>query len=508
MNNGCMPKIVLATLNASFGHSSLALRYLKANLGELGDEAEIREYVIAQRPIDIAAALLKGSPKIIGLGVYIWNVVQTSHVLSLLKKISPKTKLVVGGPEVSYEKNHPIVAKADYVVAGEGEEGFRRLCEQLLKGSQPLQRWIPEIQPNVNELTLPYHLYTESDIAHRAIYVEASRGCPYKCEFCLSSIAKKVRQFDLERFLAEMQTLMDRGVRQFKFIDRTFNLNIKVANKILQFFLDRADLGLFVHFEMVPDRFPDELREIVSKFPAGSLQFEVGVQTFDPETGKRISRRLDETALIRNMNFLIDETNVHVHADLIAGLPGEDFATFASGFDKLVATKPQEIQVGILKRLHGTPIIRHETEWALVFDEEPPYEVLHTKTMSFAELRKVKRFARLWDLVANSGNFRDSYSLIWQEGRPFSEFMTFTEWLEGEVGAFHKIALGRLAQLLLNYLVEQKGMDEAKVGPLIAADYARPGRNLPKALAVFVKSVPQSAAPEATPKRQARHLRS
>jgi radical SAM superfamily enzyme YgiQ (UPF0313 family) len=216
-------------------------------------------------------------------------------------------------------------------------------------------------------LALPYDLYTDADIAHRVIYVEASRGCPYECEFCLSSLDVPVRNAPLEPFLTAMQHLLDRGVCQFKFVDRTFNLNLKISSAILRFFLERYRPGLFVHFEMIPDRLPQALRELIREFPPGVLQFEVGIQTFNEQVAKLISRRQDNARAEENLRWLREETGVHVHADLIVGLPGEDMASFAAGFDRLVALGPQEIQVGLLKRLRGTPIVRHDRDWGMVY---------------------------------------------------------------------------------------------------------------------------------------------
>ena len=196
---------------------------------------------------------------------------------------------------------------------------------------------IPAELPDFSQIVLPYDLYTDDDIAHRIIYVEASRGCPFTCEFCLSSLDIPVRQVPLPALLEQLQRLLDRGVKQFKFVDRTFNLNVDVSKAILEFFLARYQPGHFFHFEMIPDRLPESLREIIARFPPGALQFEVGVQTFNEEVGRLISRRQNYEKLADNFRFLRRETGVHIHADLIVGLPGETLESFAAGFDRLIS---------------------------------------------------------------------------------------------------------------------------------------------------------------------------
>jgi len=311
-------------------------------------------------------------------------------------------------------------------------------------------------------------------------------------------------------FLAEMQKLLDRGVRQFKFVDRTFNLNLNVSRSILEFFLERHRPGNFYHFEMIPDRLPEALREIIAKFPPGSVQFEVGIQTFNPEVGKLISRKQDNAKLEENLRFLRENTGVHVHADLIVGLPGENVESFAMGFDRLVALRPQEIQVGILKRLRGTPIMRHDTEWGMVYNPHPPYEILQTKLIDFATMQKLRRFARYWDLVGNSGNFVETTSLIWSnDPSPFQSFMRWSEWLHGQTRRTDSIALARLMELLFAYLTRELNLDGKAVAEALWRDYQRGGRSdKPSFLREFLpeNDTPISRRMRSSLKRQSRHL--
>ncbi len=343
------------------------------------------------------------------------------------------------------------------------------------------------------------------------IYVEASRGCPYECEFCLSSLDVPVRQAAIDEFLAAMESLLARGVRQFKFVDRTFNLNLKTSRAILGFFLERYTPGLFLHFEMIPDRLPDALRDLIGRFPLGSLQFEVGIQTFNDDVAELISRRQDNAKVEENLRWLRDETGVHVHADLIVGLPGETTESFARGFDRLVALGPQEIQVGMLKRLRGTPIVRHNDRWGMIYSPAAPYEILQTGLIDYATMQRLRRFARYWDLVANSGNFVESAHLIWSAGLPFESFMRFSDWLFAVGGKTNGIALKRLAQLLFEYLTREAGCEEMRAAEAIWNDYRRGGRSdRPEFLRPYIPAIAQSnsiaALPTGSLPRQSRHI--
>jgi radical SAM superfamily enzyme YgiQ (UPF0313 family) len=505
-----MPDIVLTTLNAKYIHAAFGLRYLMANLGELKSSACIAEFDINQRPLDIAEVLLASEPKILGFGIYIWNVVETEVVVAAIRKLRPDITIILGGPEVSHETDgQSIVQLADYVITGEADLKFAEVCRLLLRGELPAQRIIHAPLPEMTQISLPYEFYGDDDIAHRIIYVEASRGCPFTCEFCLSSLDVPVRSVELETFLNALQSLIERGVKQFKFVDRTFNLNLNTSRAILEFLLARYQPGMFFHFEMVPDRLPTGLRDLVKQFPAGSLQFEVGIQTFNEEVAGLISRRQKYDKLADNLQFLRSETEIHIHADLIVGLPGESIESFGVGFDRLIAMAPQEIQVGILKRLRGTPIVRHDAEWEMVYASQPPYEILRTKLISFADMQRMRRFARYWDLVGNSGNFVDTAPLLWREvGSPFVGFMKWSDWLFAKTQRTHGVALIKLMKLLLEFLVKEAGVSETDATSALLSDYRRTGHgDTPNFLSPAIQDHETSQPVRRnTAKRQQRHL--
>jgi len=501
-----MPEILLATLNARYIHTAFGLRCLYANLGELQERCEILEFDIKQRAVDIVEELLDLNPKIIGLGVYIWNVTLSTEVVDLLKRLAPDVKVVLGGPEVSYETaTQEIIRRADHVITGEADLAFAELCRSLLAGATPPKVSAASL-PDLAKLTSPYPFYKDQDIAHRVLYVEVSRGCPFSCEFCLSSVDLPVRAFPLGDFLLEMGRLLARGARQFKFLDRTFNLDVRVSVAILEFFLEHWQAGMFLHFEMIPDRFPEALRGLIAKFPPGALQFEVGIQSFNDEVSSNISRRQNVVRLEDNLRFLKQCTGVHVHADLIAGLPGESLESFASGFDRLWRLGPQEIQLGILKRLRGTPIIRHDQTFAMVYSPLAPYELLANRDLDFATLQQVKRVARHWDVLGNSGRFSRTLPLLLGQSRhasPFWNLWDFSQRLHAWMGKNQGISPANLAEQLFLYL-RDAGVDPAVLESSLTADHlAAGGRGCPTFLTP--PASPRTTLPSAANRRQLRH---
>ncbi len=440
--------ILLTTLNAKYIHASLGLRYLYANLAELQDRAKIQEFTINQRPIDIIEILLKDSPKIIGFGVYIWNCQQTLEVIQLLKCVAPEIKIILGGPEISYEtESQDLYRISDYVIKGTADLSFAQLCRDIIAGKAPTKKILHSKSFQLDQLEYPYQWYNQEDIQHRVTYIEASRGCPFKCEFCLSSLDKTAYPFDLDLFLSQMETLYQRGARHFKFVDRTFNLKIKSSLRVLDFFLDKKDEDLFLHFEVIPDHLPEALKQKLMLFPEGSLQFEVGIQTFNTEVQKRISRRQNNDKSKQNLIWLRENTHAHIHADLIFGLPGETLESFAESFNQLYACRPHEIQMGILKRLRGSPIIRHIEAFDMRFSPVPPYSILSNKEVSFEQMQRINRFARYWDMIGNSGRF--SHSLKWLlMDEAFYRFLTLSDWLYAKTAQTHRINLKRLYELV------------------------------------------------------------
>ena len=484
--------IILSTINAKWIHPSLALRLLKANLGSLEDSCEIIEFNLRQPLVEIIGVLTSAGSRILGISVSIWNNTATVRLLEELHKVWSSTGkrpvVVLGGPEVSHlQPDAEIFRYADYVIRGEGEDAFRELCENILANRlhngqsssvMPAPQFTNAENADVSKIKSGYHLYTDEDAAKKLIYVESSRGCPFNCEFCLSAVKEQggaLREFPLEPFLAEMDVLIRRGVKTFKFLDRTFNVNIKRSLRIMEFFLEKVKErkkrqdSLVVHFEMVPYLFPAELREMLSRFPPETLRLEIGIQTLNGEAASRIKRSggmgqsFTPEEELETLRFLRQKTTAIIHADLIAGLPGEDLASFGKGFDNLWLAlsdeeKPPavtrelraEIQLGILKLLPGAPIQRHNNAFRMRYNPAPPYEVLETSVMSKDELKQVKNFARFWEIIVNRNLSSDYIKKI--SGKPvFEKFMALSDSLYARFGRNWGIDRNELLEAVKNY---------------------------------------------------------
>ena len=475
--------IILTTINAKWIHSSLALRLLKANLGSLKEKCEIVEFALRQPLGEKIQPLLAANPRILGISVSVWNHAQTIELLEELRKAwVVKPVVVLGGAEVSYlHSEAKIFQFADYIIRGEGETAFRLLCENLLRDENNFPRpaakeIVSSEHVNLSKIETAYHLYTDEDIFKKLIYVESSRGCFFNCDFCSSSNDNSVRDFPIERFLEEMNILIQRGVKTFKFLDRSFNSNIKRAIQIMEFFLNKTERQIssldntpfVVHFEMVPSVFPPELRQILARFPPGALRIEIGIQSLNMEVSSRIGRAWNPEKELEALRFLRVETNAVIHADLIAGLPGEDLASLGRGFDRLFNVLNMssvdaqehrfEIQLGILKLLPGTPLARHNEKYGMCYNQQPPYEVTKTSSISAFDISRVKNFARFWELIVN----RRLIKL--PENKPvFNNFMKLSDSLYDHFGRNWGIDKTELLCKLNSGLVQQLAVSSDKV---------------------------------------------
>ncbi len=495
-----MSAIVLATFSARYQHAAFGLRYLQANLGELQADSALLEFDLQTAPALAAAKILAPAPRLVGLGAYIWNIPQTAALLAALRRAAPQLTLVLGGPEISYAtETHPLTPLADYVICGEADLTFAALCRAVLAGAPPREKIVHAPPPAPAQLALPYALYTDHDLATRFTYLEASRGCPFGCEYCVSAIERGVRRFELAALLPEFERLLARGMRRIKFVDRTFNLDADFGRAVLEFFYSYAagrapppaeplavngsagrlapPSELQVHLEITPSCLTPPWRELLRRAPPGLLRLEVGVQTFSEEINARIGRQQTAAAAEDALRFLRQETHALIHADLIAGLPGQTLESFAADFDRMIHLQPHELQVGILKRLRGTAIARHDAEWDVRWNPEPPYELVANQLLDAATVEKLKRFSRFWELLGNRGRFENTLPLLWSGpgDSPFSRVWKLCDHLFPRFGKTHSIPLFELAYALLEHLVAGCGLERARVAAALRTDLARSG---------------------------------
>ena len=464
-------EILLVAVNAGYAHTSLSLRCIMANLGDLEGRTRILEVDSSLSPVQIAERVLEFSPRIVAFSTYIWNASAIADALRVLAEVRPGIVRVAGGPQiVPHDDPSGLVPLLDVAVCGEGELAAPAVFRKIL-ASEAVEKIVDQGPLVLEELKLPYRLYSDADLATRMVYAEATRGCPFQCEYCTSSDSGGIRKFPLEKILAEFEGLLRRGARHFKFLDRSFNFGGEHSLAVLDFFIEHMAPELRLHFEFTPDELDAEWRARLKCFEPGMLHIEMGVQTWNKSVADRIRRPLKPEAVERALRFMVEDAGADVHADLIAGLPGETPGSFVSGFDRLVAIAPAEVQVGILKRLPGTAIGRHDDEFAVKWSPAPPYEILENSTFSFEEMRKMERFSRCWDMLYNRRRFRTSAPMLWCDGSsPFSRVTKVSDSVYGKVGRMHSVSPKRLAESLLEVLTGECSVGESEARAALERD--------------------------------------
>jgi radical SAM superfamily enzyme YgiQ (UPF0313 family) len=463
------------------------LRSLHANLGSLADRASIIETDLEITPLQLASQIVERSPRIVGFSVYLWNVRLVEAVARILRAVAPQMRLVAGGPELTPDHPAAFSTLVDAMIIGEGETAFRTLCGRWLSQDRdtcagPQQppvtgcRGTAEIltppPENTASLVLPFHLYTDSDLAQRTVYVESSRGCTYSCSYCTSA-KTGLRLIPLDRLLPALDTLWQKGLRRFKFLDRSFNAPAAHASAVLDFFIGRATPDMRLHFEINPDHVHEGVAARIAAFPRGTLHLEAGIQTLNPCVAAAVGRSADTKTTLSNLRFLTQCSGAVVHADLIFGLPGEDEASFAHGFNALIeACHPPEVQVNLLKALPGTRLAREAASLGLVFNTEPPYEVLCSDVMDFARIMRLQRFARCWELVHNRSRFPNAVHALHAScaGDYYAAYQALAARIHAEEGKLFAIGLPRMTRHLRAHLTETCGLALSEVDRLLAAD--------------------------------------
>lgn len=448
-------KILLVAVNARYSHCAFAPRSLIANLGALAPLAGLLESDLEITPLQLAERIVARSPRVVGFSVYLWNVRLIEATARILRVVTPGMRLAAGGPELTAD--YPHANLFDTVLVGEGESAFRAFCETVLTdgGDSSLSSvLICETGEDLAALALPYALYTDTDLARRTVYVETSRGCPFTCAYCTSA-GTGLRLIPLVRLLPAFEELWRRGLRRFKFLDRSFNAPVEHACAVLDFFRSRVTDDTCLHVEIQPDRLHPDVLSRLAAFPAGTLHLEVGIQTLTPHVAAAIGRSPDTARTLETLRVLTRETGASVHADLIFGLPGEDEDAFARGFNTLVTVcDPPEVQVNWLKGLPGTRFAHEAQRFGLVFNPEPPYELLRSDAMDFATLSRIQRFARCWELVHNRGHFSEARLCLHAlaDGDFYACYQALADHLCEAEGKLFAISRPRLAALLDDFL--------------------------------------------------------
>jgi radical SAM superfamily enzyme YgiQ (UPF0313 family) len=480
----------ICVLNSKYIHSSLAPWCLLAGVNaycENGISAEVIEGTINEKIEQVAERVIAQSPQVIGFSCYIWNIAATKQLIRLVKSELPDTVIILGGPEVSYNaeevlREEPMV---QYVISGEGEKPFALLLNAIRHGETAQD--IPGVcyrsggqiivaPPYITEEEPPSP-YTQAyfdALKGRIAYLETSRGCPFGCAFCLSGRCGSARFFNLERSKKELLLLANSGTQTVKLVDRTFNANRKRAIELYRFIIENygeaIPKGVCFHFEIAGDLLDEETIDLLATAPVGAMQLEIGLQSFNSKTLAAINRKTNVERLKQNIERVVANANMHIHIDLIAGLPYEDLNSFAESFNIAYALKPNMLQLGFLKLLYGAPMREKPEEFPCSYSQNPPYEVTQTPWLSPEELLRLHHTEDALERLSNSGRFRRTLEyLLKQSGQtPFALFSGFGEY--AAVKGTEKIPLDGYTALVFEYFSVQKGIDKVVLRDMMACD--------------------------------------
>jgi len=483
--------VVISTLNSKYIHSSLAPWCLLAGIEKYCDKnisAQVVEGTINEKLQNVADRIISKHPQVIGFSCYIWNIAKTRELILLIKNQLPNTIIVLGGPEVSY--NAATVLKenqlVDFVLSGEGELPFALLLNaishddfaQTLPGLCFRKQEKIVVAPAYISTEDPPSPYTQKyfdSLNGRISYLETSRGCPYSCAFCLSGRCGNARFFDIERAKRELLLLANCGTQTVKLVDRTFNANRKRANQIFDFIIKnygtQIPKGVCFHFEIAGDILDEETINLLSTAPVGAMQFEIGLQSFNPKTLKSVNRKTDMALLEKNIKLVIKNANMHIHIDLIAGLPFEDWDSFEKSFNIAYTLRPNMLQLGFLKLLYGAPMREQPNNFPCEYSIEPPYEVTQTPWISRDELEKLHCVEDALERIYNSGRFRRTLDLLMNkcDCTPFELFLEFGL-LASEHGT-QKISLNDYITLIFKYFSIHKSIDKIQLRDAMVCDF-------------------------------------
>ena len=479
-------KFLLTAINAKYIHSNPAVYSLRAYAGSnLQEHIELTEYTINQSFSDILADIYKRKPDVIGFSCYIWNITLVLDLIPELHKLLPEVPIWLGGPEVSFDapkllEKYPMITG---VMIGEGEETFRELLQYYTEPIQDTCQKLKQIaglclkdgytRPRelVDMSTLPFLYSSLDEFENKIIYYESSRGCPFRCSYCLSSVEKRVRLRDINIVKKELQFFLDHKVRQVKFVDRTFNCNHQHAMGIWKYIQEHDNGVTNFHFEVSADILTEEEIALLSHMRPGLIQLEIGVQSTNPETIRAINRSMNLEKLENAVNRINAGHNVHQHLDLIAGLPYEDYETFGTSFNRVYRMEPEQLQLGFLKVLKGSLMHDKAPEYGICYLDKPPYEVLYTKWLPYEDLQRLKKIEEMVELYYNSNQFCNTLRfLVKQFASPFAMFEALADFYEQKGYFTNSPARVYRYQVLLEFALEQSRELEAVFRELLTYD--------------------------------------
>lgn len=484
-----MEKVLLTAVNSQYIHSNLAVRYLKAYTKDLDLDISIKEFSINDRLERVFASIMDEKPDLVAFSCYIWNIEYVEKLSNLIKSVDADIQILYGGPEVSYDsRNFLLKSAGDFVIDGEGEEtlrefflwkiknGFERKdCtikglysknldgEILYGGNRALM--------DMNSVVFPYSV--DDDLSNKIVYYEFSRGCPFNCKYCLSSTIRGVRFLELERAKRELKFLSDKKVKLVKFVDRTFNANPKFTIEMWKY-LSSLDTDTVFHFEISADILTDECLEVLKKVPKGRFQLEVGVQSTNDKVLENVNRHVEFEDIKRKVLNIQRYNNIKQHLDLIAGLPGEDLTSFKKSFNDVYEVKPEELQLGFLKLLKGSPMREEAEKWGMAYSPYPPYEILKTKDISFDEIMLLKRIEAVFDKYYNSGKFSNILNyMVPKFETPFEFYQELGEFCYEKGYLNRNISSSGYYQIFVQFNDEVLKEDDGILKEIIKYDYLK-----------------------------------
>jgi radical SAM superfamily enzyme YgiQ (UPF0313 family) len=468
-------RTLITSLNSKYIHSCLAAWYLKSYCGNSCGEIDVFESTVNEPLDNILRAIYAKKPDIAAFSCYIWNIEFVYKLCENIRKVLPQTVIVLGGPEVSYDS--PEVLKEnkniDYIISGEGEIAFRNLIEGLSREEKPAESYIKGIAvSNPDNIPSPYSSQMLESTKNKILYFESQRGCPFNCSYCLSSVSEGVRYFSEDRVKKDLKKLIDEKTEQIKFVDRTFNCNKERAKDIFKYIIENNRESRF-HFEVAADLFDDEMFDILKEAPIGLIQLEIGIQTLNETVLDLIKRKTDSKAVLANIKKLLEFKNIHIHVDLIAGLPEEDFKSFENSFNSVYNLKPHMLQLGFLKMLKGTAIRSKAKKYNYRFKSFPPYEVLSNNSISFSEISILKEIEELVERFYNSGRFLLSTNYIIDNyfNSPFEFYMSLRNYMM-QLEFYKKAVPVKMLYAMLMEFIKSIGVaDIEPVNELLKIDF-------------------------------------